>query len=383
MLVAYARRVPTVRGLLPETVFARLGPWQRSRLGRFLDRNAYTNLAYVGDWLEAFRAAPGLAVESCNVADAWALQALRIGIRRYPLIVILHSAAGDDLSLLGWLAPKLADRRGTLLVFFGNEYTGMREKIAFARRTGADFIATQLPIEAGRWLYERAPSATILHAPAALNPLRFKPLSGARPIDIGFRGDRHPSVLGDADRNRMIEYFQAHGPDLGLRTDIAFERIDADAWAAFLNRCNGIVGAESGTYCLDRDGTLEDAVREHLTRRPQADAREVFERYYSTAAPVVSGKAISSRHFEAIGTRTCQLLLEGRYNDVLRPEEHYLGVQRDFSNVPDVIARFKDPAERAALTERALAHVLGSHTYARRVRDVLDAMPVTRNMAQR
>ncbi len=97
------------------------------------------------------------------------------------------------------------------------------------------------------------------------------------------------------------------------------------------------------------------------------DFNELNDLFFKTAkrCPVYS-KAITSRHFDAIGTKTCQIMLEGRYNDILVADEHYLAVTIDLSNIDEVIDRFKDPLERRRISEAAYEFVMQGHTYAHR-----------------
>jgi len=138
-------------------------------------------------------------------------------------------------------------------------------------------------------------------------------------------------------------------------------------WAKFLNRCKGIIGAESGTYYLERTDHTRKAVEAYLEQHPHASFHDVFEQFFRDYPNPVSGKAISSRHFEPIGTQTCQVLLEGRYNDILVADEHYLALKKDFSNVEEVVDRFKDEPYRTAMVRRTHEYVLAKHTYRHRV----------------
>lgn len=382
VLVLYARRVPGPRAALVETLAGLTGalgndedplPRGLGRWFRFLDRNSYRSLSYVIDWLDAFRKAPGITARCCNIVDLANWPRLRRLVREVPLIVVMHSAAGDDLWLVSRLTGTLAARRGRLLTFFGNEYTRMPEKIAFARETGADFIASQLPMRAAQWLYAECPEARILAAPAALNPHRYFPLDLPRDLDIGFRGDLYPLSIGDQERTRILEYFRLHGRDHGLRTDIAYARETGEQWQRFLSRCHGIVGAESGTYYLERDDATEHAVNAWLAQHPDTDFAALHARFFAGHPRPVSGKAISSRHFEAIGTRTAQILLEGEYNGILEPDRHYFSVRKDLSNVAEVARRFADPSERARVADAAYGLVREAHTYAHRAADLLAA----------
>jgi hypothetical protein len=336
----------------------------------------YGSMSYMTDWREAFGSAPRLSVDMCNISDLIDFPRALRRIREYELVVVLHSAAGDNLGPVRRASAGLQRRRGPLVVFFGNEYDRMPEKIGFARDVGAEFIASQLPIEAARWLYAECVSASVLPAPAALAPVVFHETGGERPIDIGFRGALYadPFALGDAERTELLRYFEERATSMGLVSDIKYERHAAPEWAAFLNRCKGTIGAESGTHYLERDDSTRRKVVAYVGEHPGAIFGDVFDRFFAAYMNPVSGKAISSRHFEPIGTKTCQILLEGDYNGILRPDRDYICLKKDYSNIDDVVRRFRDHSYRSELVDEALERVLAEHTYAHRVSSVLDAI---------
>jgi hypothetical protein len=348
--------------------------WHESRYVRSLLSDAYSVLSYVQDWQEAFCRSPRLNVTTCNLNNVFEVRASLKRIRAYELIVVLHSAAGDDMSVLNRSISSFQVRRGKLLVFFGNEYNLMPEKIAFAKNTEAEFIASQLP--AGPWLYSECASSKVLHAPPALNPNLYRPGSGPRPVDIGFRGDAYRFSLGDVERTNLIALFKNRGTEWGLVTDIEFVRYHRSKWTTFLNASKGIIGAESGTYYLEKDDRTQLAVETYLRQVPHATFDDVYTRFFRAYRNPVSGKAISSRHFEPIGTKTCQVLLEGHYNGILRADEHYICIKKNFTNVGEAIARLKDETYRQQLVERTFSYVMDQHTYRHRVENLLGAMQV-------
>jgi hypothetical protein len=296
----------------------------RSPLLRKLFGNRYGDASYMTDWRDAFDDSDALAVDRCNITNLLEFRSNRPRIRDYDFVVVLHSAAGDRMGLLNRAAQWFQDRRGKLAVFIGNEYDLMDEKIAFVRSSGADYVCSQL--------------------------------------------------IGDRERTRIVQLFADHGPARGLRCDIRSARMPRDEWAAYLNTCHGIVGAESGTYYLQRNGEALSCAKAYLKQQPSATFDEVHQRCFAGPGPFLNGKAISSRHFEPIGTRTCQLLVEGSYNGILEPDRHYISVRRDLSNIDDAIARFKDPAYRAQICERAYDHVQSGHTYAHRIRALVESV---------
>ena len=195
----------------------------------------------------------------------------------------------------------------------------------------------------------------IVSIPHALNPDAFNAETPYedRPIDIGMRSYRYPPHLGDDDRNRIIDYFVEHCPDLGLSHDISTtHRFTPDKWGGFLRCCKAVLSTETGSWYLSPDDGLVNQVHAYATQNcaglvigeksrlrrlvrylPAAlkspliyamkkgpikygvfedeklDFDDIYQRFFKTAqkCPVYS-KAVSSRNFDAIGTRTCQII---------------------------------------------------------------------------
>jgi hypothetical protein len=336
----------------------------------------HERLSYVADWRDAFCESPRLDVEVCNINNLVHLARCLLHIRRYDLIVVSHVAIGDDMSIMPRAAAALARRKCPMVAFIGNEYDLLDEKIAFLREVRADRVCSQLPLRVAQHLYEGIDTNRILSTPHALNPKAYTPpTTEKRDIDIGFVGDIYWPFIGDQERSQLIWHFERNGGRYGLRCDIRAGRSDRlrrHEWAKFLRGTKGLIGAESGTYYLNDRGKLLTRARDYnLNENPRASFEEVYGRFFAGVAPVISGKSVSSRHFEPIGTKTCQVLLEGEYNGVLRPNEHYIPVKRDLSDVDEAVLEFKDEGRRRAIAAQAYEHVMSGHTYAHRVAGVL------------
>ena len=334
----------------------------------------YESLSYVIDWRDAICESPELDVHVCNLLNLVEVASARKNISRYPLIFVLHSAAGDNLSMLHRATGWLNHRKGKLAVFVGNEYDLLEEKIQFIKSVEADFICSQLPIETARWLYAECGRSRILPTPHALNPrVYFPDAPHLRTIDMGFVGDLYARIIGDSERTALVEYIQQHGPSLGIHYDFRFKRYSRNEWAQFLRSCKGILGAESGTYYLDRRGEGIARAKAYTSAHPQAELAEIIENCF-TGLEHISGKAISSRHFEPIGTKTCQVLIEGEYNGILKADEHFISVKKDLSNVAEALSRFMNDNYRNTMVEEAYHYVLSNHTYRHRVESLLDVV---------
>lgn len=380
--------------------------------------------SYYDDWVDGFAHHPAF---DCRVVNILSLKpaVLADGLDEHDAVVLMHSVTADTVGYLAPLAPVLADRaKARLFAFVGNEYNSavapLSDKIATLTAIRPDIVATQLLAEAGEYLYA-ASGARVMSVPHGLNPKVFRPGPDPRQrrVDIGARSFRYPVSLGDNDRNRLIDYFRARGTDLGLTLDISQDaRFGRDDWAGFLANCRGTISTEAGSWYLDRDDGLARSVHDHLAglrkgvtlsatsplrriarrlpiglketlagvlkRGPigyeafepdNVDFDDIHEKFFTEAArsPVYS-KAISSRHFDAIGTKTCQIMFPGRFNDILEPNVHYLPLDPTFDDVNEVVRRFKDDAERAAIVDRAYEHVIAGHTLDHRLTAIADAL---------
>jgi hypothetical protein len=63
-------------------------------------------------------------------------------------------------------------------------------------------------------------------------------------------------------------------------------------------------------------------------------------------------------------------MFRGRFNDILKADEHYLALEPDFSNIDDVLAQFRDPQRRQSIADAAFELVRTEHTYDWRVQQV-------------
>ena len=375
--------------------------------------------SYYDDWRDAFRDSRLFRATVRNIFHRAGRRLLRGEIAAYDVIVLLHSCTADTLRYVAELTPILQGRRGLLVCFVGNEvnlpWSPLCAKLAWLATLAPDVIATQLPLEAGEWLYGTT-GARVVTLPHALNPSVFHPMlaQAERPIDIGARSYRYRAYLGDDDRNRLHDFFATHPFEPPLKLDLSTDdRYDRAGWAGFLSRSKATISTEAGSWYLERDDATVLAIRDyaaaagglvfradsplqHLARRlpygvkatlrrylrgsmlshealgaERLDFAEVHRRFFAgrPRAPVYS-KCISSRHFDAVGCQTLQIMFPGRFNDILRAGEHYVALAPDFANLDDVLALLRDVPARQAIVDRAYEHVMSAHTYAHRLAEL-------------
>ena len=325
-------------------------------------------LSYNDDWFDAFNKYAPANFDYCNLADrSWPF--ILPKLRKYDLIVLLHSTISNSCYVNPLIAKALQYRKGKLVIFIGNEYKLMPEKINLIKKIDADYVASQFTQDIAYWLYAET-NATVLSVPHALNPEAFKPIKSQeeRTIDIGARYYEYPWYLGDRERVEIHEFFLNNVPKLKL--DISSnpaDRFQRKGWANFLNNCRGTISTEAGSSFLERDDHTRKQLNAFMNENPEIDFKTVHKRFFADYADPASGKAISSRHFDVIGTKTCQIMFPGRYNDILQPNEHYIALDRDFSNIDDVLERFGDDEYRENMVHSVREYALDAHTHRHRI----------------
>src|SRR5207247_8237320 len=145
---------------------------------------------------------------------------------------------------------------------------------------------------------------------------------GERPIELGYRTQDEPFYIGHTERRDIANYFQTHAGELGLSVDISMEAADrftVPAWADFLNCCKGQLAAEAGGDFFELTDRTRLAVNKYVQCVPDATFSDVWERFFRDYRDAVPLRTISSRHVEAAGTKTTQILLEGEYDGYFEP----------------------------------------------------------------
>jgi len=209
----------------------------------------------------------------------------------------------------------------------------------------------------------------------------------SRDIDLGYRTFRAAPNLGRHGflRQQIADLFEEQAPTHGLVTDISTRMEDTlwgDAWYKFLLRCKYTISVEGGASVFDPDGTIQRKTESFLEHNPQATFAEVEEACFPGLDGQLNYAAISPRHLEACVTRTCQILVAGKYNDILVPGRHYIELKRDFSNIDQVLDAIKRDDLRQEITECAYREIVdsGRYTYRSYVDFVLhQALPESAN----
>lgn len=190
----------------------------------------------------------------------------------------------------------------------------------------------------------------------------------ARSLDIGYRAYESPPWLGrlGSRKAELARRFLRTAPMHGLEVDISTRPQDTllgDAWYRFLLRCKYTIGVEGGSSILDHDGTVKQCTEAYLRRNPHAIFEEVEDVCFPGQDGTLQLASLSPRHLEACATGTCQVLIEGTYDGILKPGVHYIELCRDFSNLDDVIKIICEDRLREQIISNAYRDIVQSNKY--------------------
>jgi hypothetical protein len=182
-----------------------------------------------------------------------------------------------------------------------------------------------------------------------------KPLR-ERTIDVGYRVKRLPANFGrfgvlKSDFGRAF----ARAASERARCDISDapnDTIYGEQWPRFLGDSKFTLGSEAGSSVFDPVGEVQDRVQAFASENPTAGFEESWSACVRPEDEGWTFPAISPRIFETAMAGSCPILLQGGYDGLIAPEEHYIPVKRDFSDIQSAIDRLADIDGAEAMAAR-------------------------------
>jgi hypothetical protein len=339
------------------------------------------------DYLMALKRLAEIEVHYLHVTHN---QTIDVDLRNYDIIFNSYCAR---LCIDGYVNyeydRKLQEFGGVKILAVQDEYDQTDLLKAAIIRLGFDIVLTCVPQDALEYVYpaEDFPGTRFLTVFTGYVVEDFEsgkppivPLA-QRPIPIGYRGRDIGGRYGRLgfDKFEIGRRIRAICEERGIACDIAVDeesRIYGKDWLRFVGNCRAMLGTESGSNVFDFDGSIAAKFRE------MTQANGGIPPSYAEFYPVVADRdaqidmgQVSPRVFECAIMRTPMVLFRGRYSDVIEPDVHYIPLEKDFSNIDDVLARIEDIPALEEMAERAYRHLVGSGAfgYSAFVRRVLDA----------
>ena len=314
------------------------------------------------DHIDAFRRYSRHDIHTLNTRDM--PRSIALDLDYFDVAVIHYSVV---LSSLNYLSADFRDKlrrfRGLKVEFIQDDYRWIDRETAASRDIGINVLFTVAPEPAASQVYdERLPGVRRVltltgYVPENLVGRPIKPL-GERTIDVGYRARDLPFWLGRLSREKVWigQRFLERAPAYGLRCDIAWtedQRIYGEPWIEFVSSCRATLGCESGASIADFDGSVEQAVLTFMGAHPRATFEDVHEAVLRPYEGNVVMNIVSPRVFEAAALGTALVMFPGEYSGVVSPEKHYIVLEKDFSNMDDVVDKLRDDKLVSAMTARA------------------------------
>ena len=297
---------------------------------------------------------------------------------RFSAIVLHYSLFGTaDYKLDERFLDYLGRSRGDAykVAFFQDEHRFCGRRFAFLDEYGIDGVYTCL--EPTEWdevyrahtnvreLRTTIPGLVSTALVEAAGRLAFD--GAQRPIDVGYRGRPLEPYMGRGalEKHEIGVRFKELAADRGLVLDIESgeqDRIYGEDWYRFVGRCTSILGTESGVSVFDVEDEVYPAYQAAL-RDPGPATEERFRTACEAWEDRIYYRTISPRQFEAAALGTCQILFRGRYSGAMEPMVHYIPLEKDFSNLDEVLALHRDRAVRAELVANARRDLVDAGTY--------------------
>jgi hypothetical protein len=314
------------------------------------------------------------ALETCSrhrvvAVDLLGASGLEPRLELFDAIIIHYSAA----PILVRRRPRplfasIAAFTGPKVLFIQDEYQRVDDTAAAVRDLGIDVIFSVIGPDVIRKVYhhpwlEHVRFETTLtgFVPTGLLA-RAVPDYEKRPIDVSYRARRLPAWLGAFGQEkwkigaRFLDDARRHG----LTCDIAMseaERIYGAAWINFVANSRAVLGTESGASLIDFTGDAQRRVETFVAAHTNASFEEIRDSCLEGRDGETIIRVISPRCFEAAALRTLMILYPGRYSGILEPHHHYVVLERDHSNMDDVISILRDPERAGRIIEAAYREI--------------------------
>lgn len=275
------------------------------------------------------------------------------------------------------MAEFLSQYKGVKGLFIQDEYDNVSRTKFWIKKISFDIVFTVVPKGFISLVYPKNefPKTKFVNNLTGYAPENLYSLFNGeetspsrRSIEIGYRGRNLPVKYGDLAREKIrIGMFVKQYCQLNnIVHDIEWSeecRIYGDNWYKFIANCKSMLGSESGSNVFDWDGSLNQAIKEYRKLNPTMSEDEIYENFIKTIERPGMMNQVSPRIFEMAASRTIMILYEGAYSDVLEPNRHFLPLQKDHCNLPEIIAKLRDDDFIDEMADRVKSEIIDTGKY--------------------
>jgi len=273
-------------------------------------------------------------------------------------VIVLH------YSLFGAYPFRLSDRfldflrsqvKTKKVAFFQDEHQFCQQRFDFIKKYKIDFIYSLFTPKNAKSVYLQNTTCTTIHhtltgyvserliKTSAYYLSRNEP----RQVDVGYRTRTLPFYMGKGaqEKSDIGKMFLEKTKNTGLECDISAledDRFYGTKWYDFLANCKFSLGVEAGVSIVDLTGKIRREADHFMKENLHCDFNEVYKEVLLPHENNIFYRTISPRIFESAAFKVCLILFPGSYSGILKPNIHYIELEKDFSNLNEVLEQMRD-----------------------------------------
>jgi hypothetical protein len=200
-----------------------------------------------------------------------------------------------------------------------------------------------------------------------------------RDIDVAYRAATLSPAFGRMGlvKTEFGERFRQASQALNLSLDISTRPQDTilgKRWYDFVENTRCMLGVNSGSSLLDKDGSIPARIATFLRKHPKASFDEVEDSCFPGQDGLYEFTAISPRNLECALFGTVQILAPGPYGGFIEPWEDYIPLEPDMSNIVEVAPLLRDHTYLQAMADRCREKILSYQAlrYSNHVQDLIE-----------
>jgi hypothetical protein len=304
-----------------------------------------------------------------DIANVRTLNRLSLRVDRFDVIVFHYSIViARGFHIDAGLRQHLVASKALKVLFIQDEYRWIDATAEAIRELGISVIFTVLnedvvdKVYRHPWLKDVRKEITLTGFVDEKLLERNVSAYAERPIDVAYRARKVPFWLGSFAMEKWTigEKFSAEAERFGLSCDISSDedaRLYGERWVQFLAGAKAVLGTESGASVCDFTGAIRASVDAATNRDLGLSFEAVRDGILQDNDGQVVIHVISPRIFEAAALKTLMINYPGEYSGRLVPWRHYVPLEKDHSNIEEVISVVRDPDRAQPIIDAAYREV--------------------------
>jgi len=292
-----------------------------------------------------------------------------LDLSRFDAIIIHYSIIAFDIKYLKQATKeKIKNFRGVKAIFVQDEYRVVDKAIQVLGELGIDIVFSLASKDLLEKLFPvsklpKLQKHTVLTGYVSDNLLKFPNVPWEeRRIDVGYRARKIPAWIGALGQEKYTigKRFSKDAKNFTLNCDINCDeerRIYGQSWLKFITQCKAVLGAESGASLIDFTGEIQKKVESHEQQFGETEFKVLKDLYFKEEDYKHPFNVISPRCFEAAALKTLMIMYPGEYSGVLEPWRHYVPLNKDHSNMEEVISVLQTPEKSKNIIENAYQEI--------------------------